>query len=269
MNKTVSSYLFFVFLSTFFIACSAPYQSNNIQVSNFKSVYTSSGKFTYHLHNREKNPTIIMESNVGDGLTIWNQAVNNLTINNNVLLYNRAGYDLSISNATTRSVEIVVNELKQILEELGLKPPYIFVSHSFGSLYVEYFAKKYPFDLSGVVFIDPWLSNLNRICKNNGLHSCKPSTISSYLYQELDYINHNTNQLKTMKPYTNIPTVIISSYNKSKQNSNFMDVWLESHYEFLDDIDNAKHIICKNCGHYIHLENPQIINESLLWILEQ
>ena len=48
----------------------------------------------------------------------------------------------------------MVEHLRAILKNRDIKPPYILVGHSLGGLNVQYFIKKYPQEVAGVVLVD-------------------------------------------------------------------------------------------------------------------
>ncbi|MCX6142243.1 MAG: alpha/beta hydrolase [Ignavibacteriales bacterium] len=69
--------------------------------------------------------------------------------------YDRAGYGWSeLANGPRTSRQIAL-ELKGLLEGLKIDPPYIFVGHSQGGLYINHFCRLFPDVVGGVVLIDP------------------------------------------------------------------------------------------------------------------
>ncbi|RUM72804.1 MAG: hypothetical protein DSZ09_01010, partial [Sulfurovum sp.] len=68
-----------------------------------------------------------------------------------VFAYNRNDKkDTENKRVSTNRVE----HLRELLLKRGLKPPYVLVGHSLGGTYVQYFAKKYPSEVVGVVVVD-------------------------------------------------------------------------------------------------------------------
>lgn len=72
-----------------------------------------------------------------------------------VLSFDRAGYGWSSPRRKAYTSEDVVHDLKYILQELNIKPPYILVGHSFGSLNMRLFASLYPDEVASLILIDP------------------------------------------------------------------------------------------------------------------
>ncbi|MBB6024219.1 pimeloyl-ACP methyl ester carboxylesterase [Paenibacillus sp. JGP012] len=69
-------------------------------------------------------------------------------------VYDRFGYGYSDKTDKTRDVDTVADELHELLQVSGQKPPYVLVAHSLGSLETIRFAQKYPDLVKGIVMID-------------------------------------------------------------------------------------------------------------------
>ncbi|WP_145409336.1 alpha/beta fold hydrolase [Paenibacillus xylanexedens] len=69
-------------------------------------------------------------------------------------VYDRFGYGYSDVTDKKRDVDTIAEELHELLETSGQKPPYILVGHSLGSLETLRYAQKYPNEVKGIVMID-------------------------------------------------------------------------------------------------------------------
>src|SRR5581483_6731748 len=100
-------------------------------------------------------PTVILESGLGDTLDVWS-AVQPLIAAGcaRTLAYNRAGYLGSDPSDAPRDSVTIVGELRAELQRQHIKPPYILVGHSLGGLYMQYFARNYPKEVSGLLLVD-------------------------------------------------------------------------------------------------------------------
>jgi pimeloyl-ACP methyl ester carboxylesterase len=52
-------------------------------------------------------------------------------------------------------MQALVNELRQVIQQANLPPPYVLVGHSFGGLVVRAFARAHREQVAGLVFVDP------------------------------------------------------------------------------------------------------------------
>ncbi|WP_244192935.1 MULTISPECIES: alpha/beta fold hydrolase [Paenibacillus] len=77
-----------------------------------------------------------------------------LAPNTKFAVYDRFGYGYSDRTDKKRDVDTVADELHELLEVSGQKPPYVLVGHSLGSLETLRFAQKYPDEVQGIVMID-------------------------------------------------------------------------------------------------------------------
>jgi len=84
----------------------------------------------------------------------WGQVLEAAGRDATVFAYNRPGYGNSDAVATPRDGRTVVEELRQVLRQKGLKPPYVLVGHSLGGLYMQWFARAYPDEVKGLVLVD-------------------------------------------------------------------------------------------------------------------
>jgi len=64
------------------------------------------------------------------------------------------GYGHSDSTDTPRTNENYVEEIREALTLIGLKPPYILMPYSISGVYVEYYAAKYPKEIDKLILLD-------------------------------------------------------------------------------------------------------------------
>lgn len=69
-------------------------------------------------------------------------------------VYDRFGYGYSDTTDKKRDIDTITNEIHEVLQVSGQKPPYLFVAHSLGSLETLRFAQKYPDEVQGIVMLD-------------------------------------------------------------------------------------------------------------------
>ena len=66
-----------------------------------------------------------------------------------------AGLGNSGPSSSKRTADQMVKELKALLAAAGVKPPYLFVAHSFGAVIARLFASRYSDEVIGMVLLDP------------------------------------------------------------------------------------------------------------------
>ncbi|HUV69030.1 MAG TPA: alpha/beta hydrolase [Terracidiphilus sp.] len=109
----------------------------------------------YLLEQGSGGPTVLFEAGIGATNLNWRhiqQAVSGFT---GTASYDRSGLGFSSSCRTARTPGNIAVELHNLLEQAGIKPPYILVGHSFGGLVMRRYALLYPEEIAGVVLVDP------------------------------------------------------------------------------------------------------------------
>ena len=98
--------------------------------------------------------TIVIETGAGSICAEWFETQDRLAANAKVVVYNRPGYPWSEKPKTRRNPKNIAIELRQMLTNEGLEPPFIIAGHSLGGMIANVFARLYPSDTQAVVFID-------------------------------------------------------------------------------------------------------------------
>lgn len=106
--------------------------------------------------NRKPNsPVFVFENGLGMELGNWDSVIDSISRFAPVFTYERSGIGKSNKVFMMPTLKVVADNLKNVLTELNIPPPYVLVGHSMGGLYARGYAGYYPKDISGIVFIDP------------------------------------------------------------------------------------------------------------------
>jgi pimeloyl-ACP methyl ester carboxylesterase len=97
---------------------------------------------------------VVFEAGSRGTIDKWGKVLEGASRDATVFAYNRPGYGSSEAAATPRDGRTVVEELRQLLRQKSLKPPYVLVGHSLGGLYMQLFARAYPQEVKGLVLVD-------------------------------------------------------------------------------------------------------------------
>src|ERR1700743_1430749 len=100
-------------------------------------------------------PSVIFESGIAATSQNWVQMQEAVRHFSRTVAYDRGGLGWSSANTTERTPSNIVAELRLLLQEAGIAPPYVLVGHSFGGLVVRHFAAAHPDEVVGVVLLDP------------------------------------------------------------------------------------------------------------------
>jgi len=112
------------------------------------------GKNWHYQFMGEGRPTVIVDSGSGGTHLDWQLVQPEVAKFTRILTYDRAGYGWSDLSSKPRTAEQVVGELRQLLREVEIEPPYVLVGMSLSGLFCRLFAYHYPEEVAGMVLVD-------------------------------------------------------------------------------------------------------------------
>lgn len=246
-------------------ACSTLPPAERITTTDAKHTYITAG---------EGSPTVILESGLGDGKDSWVPVFSKIAEHTQVFAYDRAGYGTSKSSDSSRDGATIVRELRSTLQALNLQPPYILVGHSIGGTYMELYARNYPNDVAGVVFVDSRHAAFTRQCQLANAGSCTPPALLTALLppgpkREVAGGEQTMAQVLSAGPFPDVPLAVLTRGKQLLESARFYEVWLQTQDALASMSTQSVHSICKRCGHYVHKDNPELVIEAVTSILEQ
>jgi pimeloyl-ACP methyl ester carboxylesterase len=99
-------------------------------------------------------PTVVIELGAGEPSPLWWPVQDQVAEFASVCSYDRAGYGWSDPVPAGRTIVERATELHALLANARIPGPYILVAHSYGGLIVRCFARNYPDQTAGLVFVD-------------------------------------------------------------------------------------------------------------------
>ena len=97
---------------------------------------------------------VVFENGLGGRMEWWNKVIPEISKDTTTFAYNRPGYGSSDPVSTPRDGLHIVDELRMLLKNKYLNPPYILVGHSLGGLYMQLFARRYPDEVGALILVD-------------------------------------------------------------------------------------------------------------------
>jgi pimeloyl-ACP methyl ester carboxylesterase len=100
------------------------------------------------------NPTVVLDTALGAMSASWLWVQREISDTIRVCAYDRSGMGWSESGPDPRDAKHLAGELHALVEGAGIDGPYVMVGHSFGGLYTQTYAARYPDEVAGVTLIE-------------------------------------------------------------------------------------------------------------------
>ena len=234
-----------------------------VQVDDFKM-------YTKKFQGKKLQPVIIMEAGYGDYSKTWDHIAEELTGYGTVLTYDRAGLGKSEKSSKRGISSEMVKDLRCCLAQLQLKPPYIFIGHSFGGINARLFATFYPEDMLGIVLVDSTPENYKEsflpIMSTEFQEAYYKQFVYESSYEEFTFSLSEVD--RHCKSMNDIPLFVLAAGKKAFYSPDAQMKWLQLQEELLRLSSNNKFVIAKQSGHYIQKDEPQYITDAVKWIIE-
>jgi pimeloyl-ACP methyl ester carboxylesterase len=228
---------------------------------------TASAALQVHIEGHG-SPTVVLASGLGDTMEVWQQIQPSIAENcARTFSYNRAGYAGSPPASGPRDAATVVGELRAELKRRDVRPPYVLVGHSLGGLYMQYFAREFPAEVSGLVLVDSTHWNQQLPTEPGGTTGYGRRVVFLYMAlitrRELADSARAGEQVRESPRAGNVPTIVLSSTNSLRgetPTSRLTAARLQE--EIVADFPAARHVRVPGSGHYIHHDRPDIVIDA-------
>jgi pimeloyl-ACP methyl ester carboxylesterase len=100
------------------------------------------------------SPTVVLDGGSGEMSAQWVWVQREVSDTTRVCAYDRAGMGWSEMGPQPRDAKQISSELHALLAKADIEGPYVLVGHSFGGLYMQTYAARYPEEVAGVALVD-------------------------------------------------------------------------------------------------------------------
>lgn len=215
------------------------------------------------------SPTVVMDSGLSMTMETWGRVPADVGGFTRVCTYNRAGLGYSDAGPKPRTSEAIVNELDALLVKADITGPYVLVGHSVGGLNVRLYASEHPDKVAGMVLIDPSSENEYQL-----LAALKSGPEKEkYLQHEgggnFEGVNllASAEQLRGATPIQAMPLLVLTARPGERQNTEEAKVTEQLQADITKLVPNGKQVIAENSGHFIQLDRPSLVTDSILSVV--
>jgi pimeloyl-ACP methyl ester carboxylesterase len=222
----------------------------------------------------EGAPTVVLEGGITSD---WAMIQPEVAASTRVCSYDHPDAPGSRSDPTAQhTAQEVVDDLHALLEAAGEPGPYVLVGHSMGGLNVQLFAYQHPADVAGLVLVDPtpeeFSARLSDMLEALGTPGPLPPP-------ELSIDETTFQQVREARLAGDLPPVplVVLTHGISDDPAERPPGWpmdeeerifRELHEEIAALVPGARHVIAEQSRHNIHQEQPELVIESILDIVE-
>ena len=168
-----------------------------------KTVFADGKDFEYAVMG-SKSPAIILINGAGGPIEGWSRIWVKIGYENMVFAYNRLGIGKSSKPKEPQTGIVMVRDLKGILLNLKIEPPYLIVGHSLGGLVAHLFVLTYPDDVCGIVFLES--STIQDVLADRKKEKVKGQSD----FSEVSHVLSTINQIQEFGVLPNIPVIVIA-----------------------------------------------------------
>ena len=234
-------------------------------------------------------PVVVVEAGLGQDWREWEGVLDSVAAHTTVIGYARAGYggsDESPSPRTPRQLTAELHALHALLREVGAKPPYVLVGHSLGGLLVRVYASQHPDEVAGLLLVDP--AHERQIREMTPLDSSLVSRFEERLKESRAERNDAPAResadiwpvllrgtLPEAAAVPDVPTIVITSM-RTDPSAGAIGLTREGkavmhrlHAEMAARSTQGTHIATAESGHNVHLDQPALVVQSILKLVEK
>ena len=238
----------------------------------------------------EGSPTILLDSGFAMDWSNWRSVMQEVASQTRICAYDRPGIGESYraAGSTPRTSLDMTSDIHNLLTIAGLFGPYIMVGHSAGGFNVLVYANRYPQDVVGMVLVDPCNPEIfqrmleilppEKASEPSEVADCRHILSDALVFlknpynkEKWDFVT-SFEQVRAISSLADLPLIVITDLHDTMCQGELGDkedqIWKNLHAEYAALSTNGSQVIT-NSGHILSVQNPQIVVEAILKVLEQ
>jgi pimeloyl-ACP methyl ester carboxylesterase len=219
---------------------------------------------------------VVFESGLGDNHQPWTESdiALNTGLNSDILLYDRAGYGKSPFVNNTRNINQLRSELENVIDHFANGRKVILVGHSLGGPIIRDYAIKNPSKTAALLFVDASHEMYNQLTQEQedyvyNLHNelygpnFGGTLEARELIEDMDYMS-------TLPNLPDVPIICLTSMRiDAEHDAADRQLWYDSKEALKAGISDFTHVTTVNSGHYIMLEEPNLVMAQINELLRK
>lgn len=221
-------------------------------------------------------PTVVLEAGSGSDSATWSAVHDGLAAMTRTCAYDRAGRGRS-DPTDRRTLADAAAELRSLLTSAGEPGPYVLVGHSLGGAFVRVFAGNDPADVVGLVLVDTFDPDLQEDWIHPLLGPLRPEYeatldgLRGYV-SSVDSLDWPTSERQLRASATAglpIDVLVAPRYEPrldEAANVAIAKAWVAAHESLSPG--RVRYITAWGAGHDVHIDRPDLVIESVRYIVE-
>lgn len=264
-------------------SCSSDDDNTNVERNEPQQESIDLGTHNLETYSQINNSEylVVFESGLGNGHSVWfeNNILTEIGDLSDVLLYDRAGYENSDSGPGPRNIERLSSELEAVIDLYSNERKVILVSHSLGGIIARDYVIKNPNKVASLLFIDSShesYNNLTQEYEDYGYDLYVESYGENHgVSMEIREFIEDIQYASTLPSLPNVPVTVLTSMNieanveSDEINGASREIAFAAQAELGEGISDFTHIGDDTSGHYIMLENPNLVIDQIKILLSK
>ena len=220
------------------------------------------------------DPAVILVSGANTPQTTWHRVHGKVGAKTRICSYDRLGVGDSGPPPPVQTLEQLAEDLDGIVDALALPRPLVVVGHSLGGAIAMVWATKHPGDTVGVILIDASSAAADREFEKQ-VNEHYPDDVELNADPEQVDFSAVPAQLDALPRLGAVPLVVLTAtlyqrfaptYPKMDQDA-WERAWVEGQRHWATYSDVSEMVSVPNAGHYIHLDQLNVVVASVLRML--
>lgn len=245
-----------------------------------QAMQTRAGRLTY-IVSGEGRPTILLFNGAGVSLEGWRQLYPDIERLGTVFAWNRFGMQGSDAPGPRQSGTVVIGSLRELLGYAGVEPPYVLVAHSLGGLYANLFARLYPQEVAGVLFLEAThpedqealKGHEDQLVKSLGkLMELPEFFLRANVEVELACVDETVREIASAGDFPPVPLRVLTgglTPRGTQQSPAAVGAKRANQSDLARLSPQGEHVIAQKSGHFPQMTEPGLVLEVLTALVEQ
>ena len=241
---------------------------------------TQDGVTTEYALSSESGPTVVLLNGYRMPMSSWDKLYPEIQKRGRIFAYNRHGVGKTSPATNPQTGEEVIRSLENVLKALNLSPPYVFVAHSLGGIFLNLYARLKPNDVSAVVFVDsahpdeikrqkefkpPWLIRV----MNDALKTIEVR-FDKFRYSEDECVSDTLRKIEAAGSFPPIPVAVVTGGKKMPfvPEASF-SIHIQCQKELAALSPYSVQIVANKSGHFPQITEPELVIRVIKEIVGQ